>query len=100
MDPLFAKRLTDYAAAEGLDWSRYRMQVVIGEEVFGEHFRDYLGRCLGLHPDRPEDGYVMSSFGVGELGLHLCYETAGDHCAAARDTQRPGAGPRSPRRFA
>ena len=75
MDPLFAKRLIDYAAAEGLDWSRYRIQVVIGEEVFGEHFREYLGRCLGLHPDRPEDGYVMSSFGVGELGLHLCYET-------------------------
>jgi phenylacetate-CoA ligase len=75
MDPLFAKRLMDYAAAEGLDWSRYRIQVVIGEEVFGEHFRAYLGECLGLHPDRPEDGYIMSSFGVGELGLHLCYET-------------------------
>jgi phenylacetate-CoA ligase len=75
MDPLFAKRLTDYAAAEGLDWSRYRIQVVIGEEVFGERFRDHLGACLGLDQARPEDGYIMSSFGVGELGLHLCYET-------------------------
>jgi len=75
MDPLFAKRLTDYGTAQSLDWSRYRIQVVIGEEVFGEHFRDDLAACLGLHHDRPEDGYVMSSFGVGELGLHLCYET-------------------------
>lgn len=75
MDPLFAKRLTDYAAAGQLDWRRHRMQVVIGEEVFGEHFRDYLGACLGLHADRPQDGYVMSSFGVGELGLHLGFET-------------------------
>jgi len=76
MDPLFAKRLTDYAAAEQLDWRRHRMQVIIGEEVFGEHFRDYLGTCLGLDAARPQDGYVMSSFGVGELGLHLGHETA------------------------
>ena len=31
--------------------------------------------CLGLDLDRPERGYVMSSFGVGELGLHLLFET-------------------------
>jgi phenylacetate-CoA ligase len=30
---------------------------------------------LGLDLDRPDSGYIMSSFGVGELGLHLCYET-------------------------
>jgi phenylacetate-CoA ligase len=28
-----------------------------------------------LNVDRPADGYIMSSFGVGELGLHLLYET-------------------------
>jgi phenylacetate-CoA ligase len=75
-DPLFLKRLTDYAAEQGLDWRRYRLQVVVGEETFGEHFRHHLERCLGLDPGRPGGGHVMSSFGVGELGLHLCFETA------------------------
>ncbi len=74
-DPLFMKRLTDYAATQDMDWTRYRVQVVIGEEIFGEHFRAYVTGCLGLRADDPAHGYIMSSFGVGELGLHLCYET-------------------------
>ena len=74
-DPLFLKKLTDHAAKRGLDWSRYTVNAIIGEEVFGEHFRGYLAACFGLNPDRPDRGYIMSSFGVGELGLHLCYET-------------------------
>jgi phenylacetate-CoA ligase len=74
-DPLFMKRLTDYAAARGTDWRRYRVHVVLGEEIFGERFRDYVAGCLGLAVERPEGGYVMSSFGAGELGLHLCFET-------------------------
>ncbi|HKB12368.1 MAG TPA: hypothetical protein VKD69_17015 [Vicinamibacterales bacterium] len=74
-DPLFLKKLTDYARERGFDWSRYRMNAIIGEEVFGERCRGYLASCLGLSTARAEDGYIMSSFGVGELGLHLCYET-------------------------
>ena len=74
-DPLFMKRFTDYAAGRGIDWHRYRVNVILGEEVFGEHYRAYLAAWMGLNIDRPEDGYIMSSFGVGELGLHLCYET-------------------------
>jgi phenylacetate-CoA ligase len=75
-DPLFMKRLTDHAAARRLDWSRYRVHAIIGEEVFGENFRGYVAGCLGLTADQPGRGYILSSFGVGELGLHLCYETA------------------------
>lgn len=75
LDPLFAKRLVDHARESGLDWTRYRVNAVIGEEIFGEHFRDYLSRSLGLDADDPDRGYICSSFGVGELGLHLCYET-------------------------
>jgi phenylacetate-CoA ligase len=75
-DPLFMKRLTDHAAERGLEWSRYRVHAIMGEEVFGEHFRGYVAACLGLTVDQPDRGYIMSSFGVGELGLHLCYETA------------------------
>jgi phenylacetate-CoA ligase len=74
-DPLFMKRLMDHASEQALDWRRYRMNAVIGEETFGEHFRAYIGDCLGLEPDRPGSGHIMSSFGVAELGLHLCFET-------------------------
>lgn len=74
-DPLFMKRFADYARDRGVDWSRYRVNAIIGEEIFGERFREYLAASIGLHPDRPGLGYIMSSFGVGELGLHLAYET-------------------------
>jgi phenylacetate-CoA ligase len=74
-DPLFIKRLTDYAAEKAVDWRRYRVSAVLGEEVFGEHFRGYVAQCLGMNLDRPDHGHIMSSFGVGELGLHLCFET-------------------------
>jgi phenylacetate-CoA ligase len=74
-DPLFMKRFSDYARERGIDWSRYRVNAIIGEEIFGPHFRGYLASSLGLNVDRPADGYIMSSFGVGELGLHLLYET-------------------------
>jgi phenylacetate-CoA ligase len=75
-DPLFMKRLTDHAREQAVDWNRHHVGVVVGEETFGEHFRAYIGGCLGLEPDRPGGGYIMSSFGVAELGLHLCFETA------------------------
>jgi phenylacetate-CoA ligase len=74
-DPLFMKRLTDHAREKAVDWRRYRVHVILGEEIFGEHYRRYLAGCLGVDPGRPEAGYIMSSFGVGELGLHLAYET-------------------------
>jgi len=48
---------------------------MLGEEIFGEHFRGYLAACLGMNLDRPAQGYIASTFGVGELGLNLCYET-------------------------
>jgi phenylacetate-CoA ligase len=75
-DPLFLKRLIDHAAEQAVDWTQYRVNVVIGEETFGEHFRAYVARSFGLDADRPERGSIMSSFGVAELGLHLCFETA------------------------
>jgi phenylacetate-CoA ligase len=73
-DPLFMKRLTDYAA-DRVDWRRHRVNVVLGEEVFGEHFRGYVAGCLGLNLDRPAEGYIMSSLGAAELGLNLGFET-------------------------
>lgn len=74
-DPLFMKKFIEYATLSGVDWSRYRVNVVIGEEVFGENFRAYLAQCLNLNINDKANGYIISSFGLGELGLHLCYET-------------------------
>ena len=75
--------------SKGVDWRKYRVGVVVGEEIFGEHFRSYVAGRLGLDVERPDGGYIMSSFGVGELGLHLCFETPATIAlrrAAARDT--------------
>jgi phenylacetate-CoA ligase len=82
-DPLFMKKLTDLAVEQGVDWASLRVSAVIGEETFGEHYRRYVELCLGLDPARPGSGHIISSFGVAELGLHLCFETAAT-CALAR----------------
>jgi phenylacetate-CoA ligase len=74
-DPLFFKRLTDHALEAGVDWHQHRVHAIVGEEIFGEHFRSYLGARLGSNLETFDGGYIMSSFGVGELGLHLGYET-------------------------
>ena len=74
-DPLFLKRLTDYAREARVDWAGHRMNAIVGEEIFGEFYREYLSTSLGTDVDTSERGYVMSSFGIGELGLHLGYET-------------------------
>ena len=74
-DPLFVRRLLDYADEQSVEWSRYRVRLVLGEELFGERFRSYVARRLGLRLDGSDAGAILSSFGVGELGLHLCFET-------------------------
>jgi phenylacetate-CoA ligase len=71
-----------------VDWRQYRLGIVIGEEIFGEHFRAYVAGRIGLDVEQPQNGYIMSSFGVGELGLHLGFETPATIAvrhAAARD---------------
>ena len=74
-DPLFVRRLLDHADEQGLDWGQFRVVMMLGEEIFGESFRTYVAGRLGLDVDRADTGRIVSSFGVGELGLHLCYET-------------------------
>lgn len=74
-DPLFLKRLCDHSQEIGLDWRRFRVHVIVGEETFPETFRDYLADVLGNDPDAAADGLIGSSMGVGELGLNLFNET-------------------------
>ncbi|BCB26567.1 hypothetical protein SKTS_14530 [Sulfurimicrobium lacus] len=74
-DPLFFKLVTDYARGKGVDWGKQRVHLIIGEETFGEHYRDYLADHFHLNADDPAGGMIGSSMGVGELGLNLFYET-------------------------
>lgn len=85
-DPLFMKRLLDHAAEQAVDWRQHRVNAIVGEETFGEHFRRYVETSLG--------GQVLSSFGVAELGLHLCFETAETVAfARSRPASAPGSWP-------
>ena len=70
-DPLFMKKLTDYALEKSLEWCQFKLNAVIGEEIFGEHYRGFIAERLGLTREQR----IMASMGVAELGLHLCYET-------------------------
>lgn len=74
-DPLFMKRLSDYAVEMGLDWGKHKVHVILGEETFGENYRTYLAGCLGMDADNPASGIIGSSMGAGELGLNILYET-------------------------
>jgi phenylacetate-CoA ligase len=80
-DPLFMKRLMDYGAERAVDWKQHRINAIVGEETFGEHFRRYVETRIG--------GQVLSSFGVAELGLHLCFETADTVAATRAQTVEP-----------
>ena len=77
-DPLFMKRLTDHAAEQGLDWRRYRVNAVIGEETFGEHFRGYSRSASGWTP-------------IGRSGATSCRRSAwpSSDCTCASRRPRP-----------
>lgn len=74
-DPLFLKLLTDYARDHDVDWKKNRINLIIGEETFGENYRNYLADHFHINADDSATGMIGSSMGVGELGLNLFYET-------------------------
>lgn len=74
-DPLFIRPLLDEARATGLDWAALNTSVILGEEVLVEAQRDYLAARMGMDPDHDSQRLIGSSFGVGELGLNLLFET-------------------------
>jgi phenylacetate-CoA ligase len=74
-DPLFLKLVTDYAREKNVDWNNHKVHLIIGEETFGEYFRNYLAEHFHLDNDDPSTGMIGSSMGVAELGLNLFYET-------------------------
>lgn len=76
LDPLFAKRLTDYGSDLGMDWGALNAHVILGEETFSEEFRDYFAGALSIPLDGAAGAARMGgSMGVAELGLNLLFET-------------------------
>jgi len=71
----FAKRILDLGRAEGVNWGGLTVHVVVGEEPLAENARILIETALGIDPARPETGRVISTMGVGELGLNLFFET-------------------------
>jgi phenylacetate-CoA ligase len=74
-DPLFIRRLLDAGRSAGVDWRALNTSVILGEEMLVEAQRDHIARHLGIDPDHAPHRMVGSSFGVGELGLNLLFET-------------------------
>ncbi len=75
-DPLFIRTLLDEADAAGVDWRALHTSVIIGEEMLVESQRDYIAARMGINLDARDNARLIgSSFGVGELGLNLLFET-------------------------
>lgn len=74
-DPLFIRRLLDEARAAGVDWKALNTSVIMGEEVLVEAQRDFIAARMGIDIDHDPQRMIGSSFGVGELGLNLMFET-------------------------
>ena len=73
-DPAFIKLLLELGVDSGVDWHSLRIHVIVGEEPLAENARKYIETILGLDVHRPENGVVISSMGVAELGLNLFSE--------------------------
>jgi phenylacetate-CoA ligase len=74
-DPLFIRPLLEEARRVGLDWVALNTSVIMGEEVLVEAQRDYLAGHMGIDLARDAHRLIGSSYGVGELGLNLLFET-------------------------
>ena len=74
-DPLFIRRVLAEGRRTGVDWQRLQTSVILGEEMLVESQREYIAARMGIDLDRDPSRLIGSSFGVGELGLNLLFET-------------------------
>ncbi len=74
-DPLFIRRLLDEARTARVDWVALNTSVILGEEVLVEAQRDFIATRMGIDPEHDAQRLIGSSFGIGELGLNLLFET-------------------------
>lgn len=70
----FIKHVLESGRRAGVDWRSRRVHVIAGEEPLAENARKYLEGILGIEQGRPDQGMVVSSMGVAELGLNLFSE--------------------------
>jgi len=74
-DPLFIRRILAEGRRSGVDWQRLQTSVILGEEMLVEAQREYLAARMGIDLEGDTSRLIGSSFGVGELGLNLLFET-------------------------
>ena len=74
-DPMFIRPLLDHASRVGVDWRALNTSVIMGEEILAESQRDYIAARMGINLRGNEQRAIISSFGVGELGLNLLFES-------------------------
>jgi len=74
-DPLFVNRLLAEAECQEVDWRALNASFILGEEMLVESQRDHIARRTHLDIDNDPHRWIGSSFGVGELGLNLLFET-------------------------
>lgn len=74
-DPMFVRRLLDEGDRVGVDWKALNVSLILGEEMLVEAQRDFLAMRLGMDIERDTHRLIGSSYGNGELGLNLLFET-------------------------
>lgn len=74
-DPLFVRRLLDEGERAGVNWAALNTSFIMGEEMLVETQRDYVAVRIGLDLENEPHRLIGSSYGVGELGLNLFFET-------------------------
>lgn len=75
-DPNYLKKLAEDANKKNLiDWEKFKISFISGEDWFSESFRSYLGHLIGIDPDHPKDRLIGTTMGVAELDLNLFHES-------------------------
>lgn len=74
-DPLFIRQLLAQGQISGVDWQALNTSVILGEEVLVEAQRDFLAAEMGIALDASTHRVIGSTYGMGELGLNLLFET-------------------------
>jgi len=95
-DPLFIRPLLEEARRAGVDWQALNTSVIVGEEMLVEPQRDYIAARMGLDLERDPQRLIGSSFGVGELGLNLLFESRETIRMRRTLRREPGLLPASP----
>lgn len=70
----FVKRALEFGAEKGVRWSASLVHVILGEEMLAENARTYLSMLLADGALTGARGLILSSMGVGEVGLNLFSE--------------------------